>query len=70
MNDNTRVVSVPGRCQGYASCVITDPDRFDLGPDGRVLILKPVIQAGELGLAEEAIRACPAAALKKELETS
>ncbi len=27
------------KCQGYANCVVTSPDAFDLGDDGKVVLL-------------------------------
>lgn len=70
MSDSVEVVRDPSRCLGYASCVITDPARFDLGEDGKVKILDPVVHPDALVLAEEAIRSCPAAALRLEKVSS
>lgn len=66
MGEHYEVVRDASRCLGYASCVITDPARFDLGEDGKVKVLEPVVDPGGYALAEEAVRACPASALKLE----
>jgi ferredoxin len=51
-------------CQGYANCVVTAPDIFDLSADGKADVLLAEVTGGQLPLAEEAARSCPAAALR------
>ncbi|MGH3652321.1 ferredoxin [Glutamicibacter sp.] len=67
-SSNTVVIADLSRCQGYANCVITDSSRFDLGDDGKVSILQQGVAAEELPLAEEAVKSCPALALRLESE--
>lgn len=56
------------KCQGYANCVVTDPDTFDLDDDGKVVLVRAHVAAADLARADEAVRSCPAAALM--LDTS
>jgi ferredoxin len=49
-------------CQGYANCVVTAPDLFDLGEAGKVEVL--VEQPADLSLARQAVEACPVGALR------
>lgn len=66
--NNLIVIADLDRCQGYANCVITDSSRFDLGNDGKVEILQKRIDPADLPLAEEAVKSCPALALRIEGE--
>lgn len=54
------------KCQGYANCVVAAPDLFDLSSEELVVVLKKDIDASERPAAEEAVAACPAAALRLE----
>ncbi|MDV8009560.1 ferredoxin [Rhodococcus sp. IEGM 1318] len=51
------------KCQGYANCVVTDPDTFDLDDDGKVVLVRARIADEDVAVADEAVRSCPAAAL-------
>ncbi|WP_430330938.1 ferredoxin [Rhodococcus sp. ACT016] len=55
------------KCQGYANCVVTSPDAFDLGDDGKVALLIQEVSAEALAEVEEGVRSCPAAALRLEM---
>jgi 3-phenylpropionate/trans-cinnamate dioxygenase ferredoxin reductase subunit len=50
-------------CQGYANCVVTADDTFDIGDDGVVVLLRAQIPAADRDRVEAAARACPASAL-------
>lgn len=64
MEKSMEIVVDRGRCTGIGICESVDPDRFEVGADGSLVVLDPTVAEGELALAEEAIRSCPAAALK------
>ena len=51
------------KCQGYAICVVTAPDLFDLDDEGTVVMLKQHVSDDEAAHAEEAVASCPAVAL-------
>jgi ferredoxin len=53
-----------GRCTGIGICESVDPDRFEVGADGSLVVLAVEVTDADLALAEEAVRSCPAAALK------
>ncbi|MDH6676669.1 ferredoxin [Rhodococcus sp. LBL1] len=55
------------KCQGYANCVVASPDAFDLGDDGKVVLLTKEVSADALAEVEEGVRSCPAAALSLEM---
>ncbi|MFC9514964.1 ferredoxin [Nocardiaceae bacterium NPDC056970] len=55
------------KCQGYANCVVTSPDAFDLGDDGKVVLLTREVTPDKLAEVEEGVRSCPAAALSLEM---
>ena len=52
------------KCQGYTNCVITSPELFDLGSNGKAEVLLTEMSADLLALAEEAVDACPTGALR------
>ncbi|MGC0366247.1 ferredoxin [Rhodococcus sp. 27YEA15] len=58
------------KCQGYANCVVADPDTFDLDDDGKVVLVRAHIADGDLAVAEEAVRSCPATALTLDSSAS
>jgi len=62
----SRVVADMTKCQGYANCVVTAPDHFDLGEDGKVRVLSQALADDQLTVVREAIDACPVAALRLE----
>jgi 3-phenylpropionate/trans-cinnamate dioxygenase ferredoxin reductase subunit len=55
-------------CQGYANCVITAPDVYDIDDDGTVVLLKTEISEQERAKVDEAVNACPVSALSIEDE--
>jgi ferredoxin len=61
-----RVVADLSKCQGYANCVMVDPQRFDLDSGNQVAILRNPVEPGEEDLVQEAVRACPTQALRIE----
>lgn len=54
------------KCQGYANCVVASPDVFDLADDGKVALLRAQVGDDTRAEVEDAVRSCPAAALKLE----
>ncbi|MGH3949286.1 MAG: ferredoxin [Pseudonocardiaceae bacterium] len=54
------------KCQGYANCVVASPDVFDLSDDGKVDLQQAQVADEAVAEVEEAVRSCPAAALKME----
>jgi ferredoxin len=55
-----RVEIDPDRCVGSGLCVGTDPQRFQIGPDGKARYVSTTFDAG---LAEEAAELCPQSAI-------
>ncbi|MFJ3804360.1 ferredoxin [Streptomyces sp. NPDC090088] len=53
-------------CQGYANCVISAPDTYDLDDDGVVVLLKTEITDDDLPRVQEAARSCPVSVLTIE----
>lgn len=51
------------KCQGYANCMVNAPDVFDLDDDGKVDILEPTPDPGEMDAVREAVSSCPVRAL-------
>ncbi|GAA3007711.1 ferredoxin [Microbacterium aurantiacum] len=52
------------KCVGLGLCEAAAPDHFEVGDDGKLLVLRPEVDAAELAEVEEAVRACPTAALR------
>ena len=50
-------------CQGYANCVASAPDTFDIDDDGVVVVLRREIPEAERAEVEEAVLSCPVSAL-------
>jgi ferredoxin len=57
-----------GACQGYANCVASAPDTYDIDDDGVVVLLREHISEEERPHIEEAARSCPVSALTVEDE--
>lgn len=55
-------------CQGYANCVATAPDIYDLDDDGNVTLLRDVVGEQDRPRIEEAVRGCPVGALDVDYE--
>ena len=53
-------------CQGYANCVVSAEDVFDIDDDGVVVLLRTSLEEAERGRVEEAARSCPVNALVVE----
>jgi len=62
----SQVVADLAKCQGYANCLMVDPQRFDLDSANQVAILRNLVEPGEEDLVQEAVRACPTQALRIE----
>ena len=59
-----RVVADMDKCAGYASCVVAAPTIFDIDDQGYVVVLIEEPTASDREAAEEAVRVCPADALR------
>jgi len=57
-----------GVCQGYANCVMTAPEVYDIDDDGVVVLLKEEISEEERAKVQEAVNSCPVSALSIEDE--
>jgi 3-phenylpropionate/trans-cinnamate dioxygenase ferredoxin reductase subunit len=55
-----------GTCQGYANCVASADDYFDIDDDGVVVLLKIQVADSDRSRVEEAVRSCPVSALLME----
>lgn len=53
-----------GACQGYANCMVNAGDVFDLGAEGKVVVLPVDLDTVERTQLEEAVASCPAGALR------
>jgi ferredoxin len=54
-------------CQGYANCLIEGPGYFDFDDDSeKAILLKADVPESDRGLAENAVRGCPARAITLE----
>jgi ferredoxin len=52
-----------GQCQGYANCVASADDTFDLDDDGVVVVLRPEIPEEDRARVETAALSCPVSVL-------
>lgn len=55
-------------CQGYANCVMSAPEVYDIDDDGTVVLLKTEISEEERPKVQEAVNSCPVSALSIEDE--
>lgn len=53
-------------CQGYANCVLSADDYFDIDDDGVVVLLRSEVADEDRPRVEDAVRACPVSALALE----
>jgi ferredoxin len=54
-------------CMGYANCVIEAPDLFDIDEDtDKAVVLVETPEGDQVTAAREAVRVCPAVALRLE----
>ena len=51
-------------CQGYANCLVTAPDYFDLSDEGKVVVLVDTPTEADELVVREAVGSCPVRALK------
>lgn len=59
-----KVVFDPGRCQGYANCLIEAPEIWDFDEDANTAVLRLELPPEELrAKAEASARGCPAGAI-------
>ena len=64
MSGSIRVTVDLSRCQGYANCVTTAPEIFDLDDDsGQAVVLTPEVAPDQLDAARQAVDMCPAQAI-------
>lgn len=50
-------------CRGYANCVMTAPEYFDLEGNGDVKVLRSEVAEDDLLAVTEAVQSCPVSAL-------
>jgi ferredoxin len=51
-------------CQGYGNCTTTAPDVYDVDDDGKVVLLRQIIDDADRSRVVEATRSCPVNALR------
>jgi ferredoxin len=51
------------RCEGFASCVVTAPELFDLDDERSVAVVLEPVDGGTRALALEAAASCPVRAI-------
>lgn len=51
------------RCVGLGLCEVAASAYFEVGDDGKLILLREVVDENDLADVQEAIRACPTAAL-------
>lgn len=61
-----RVIVDRDRCEGNAFCVNIAPDVFELDDDEYAVVLTDPVPPEQEALAEQAVAACPRAALSRE----
>ncbi|MGB3697486.1 MAG: ferredoxin [Gordonia sp. (in: high G+C Gram-positive bacteria)] len=54
------------KCEGYANCVVAEPEFFDLDDSGKVHLLRIDVADDRLAAVREAVASCPAGALRLE----
>ncbi|MGW1546849.1 ferredoxin [Streptomyces sp. NPDC002346] len=52
------------RCQGHGRCALLAPDVFDVGDDGKVVVLLGEASDAHVADVREAVTSCPEAALE------
>jgi len=62
----SRVIADLSRCEGYANCMMVDPERFDLDADNHVSVLRAEVDSDEREVVERAVLHCPTHALSIE----
>ena len=61
-----RIVLDESRCSSLGMCESVAPDFFEVGDDGALTVLRPEGDESQRALLEEAVAACPTAALSLE----
>ena len=51
------------KCEGFANCVMSAPDHFDLNDESLVVVLQQDVDDADRADVEEAVRSCPAGAI-------
>lgn len=57
-----KIVVNRARCTGIGICESVSPDHFEVGDDGRLILVREIASDADRDEVEEAVRACPAAA--------
>lgn len=52
------------KCVGLGLCEMAAPDHFEVGDDGKLILLNATFTEDERRAVEEAVRSCPTAALR------
>ena len=52
------------KCVGLGLCEAADPDHFEVGDDGKLILLSTTFTDDERRAVEDAVRSCPTAALR------
>ena len=61
-----RIVLDESRCSSLGMCESVAPDFFEVGDDGALAVLRDEADEDQRALLEEAVAACPTAALRLE----
>lgn len=61
-----KIVLDESKCSSLGMCESVAPEFFEVGDDGALTLLNPSPSAGKRALMEEAVAACPTAALRLE----
>jgi ferredoxin len=52
------------KCVGLGLCEAASPDHFEVGDDGKLVLLSETVTDDQRVTVEEAVRSCPTAALR------
>lgn len=52
------------KCVGLGLCEDASPEHFEVGDDGQLIVLAENVSEADFNAVQEAVRACPTAALK------
>lgn len=52
------------RCIAIGLCEAASPKYFEVGDDGKLVILQTIVDSGDLAEVEDAIASCPTSALR------
>lgn len=59
-----RIVLDETKCSSLGMCEAVAPQFFEVGDDGALAVLRPTADEAQRSLLEEAVAACPTAALR------